>query len=256
MASNTFDRFTDNARKVLEFARIQAERFNHNYIGTEHLLLGLIKLGKGRAIHILETLGIQNIDSVRIETEIMLRPETEVVTGPIPYTPRAKKVLELAIDEASSLNQSVGTEHLLLALLREDLGVAAQVLKEFGIVVEKIKGAMMKSSTSPSPHHEAIERLKKVRAEKMQACGLPEETWGIRFLFYGKHAGKEYLLDGTLFKAHLVDNKLFVNIGVTGIEELDVINMEPSEETSGIWVLNCRNYYTREKMRIPGIISF
>src|SRR5271154_2234112 len=125
--------FTPRAQQVLALARKEADRFNHNYVGTEHLLLGLIKLGQGVAVNVLQKMGL-DLETVRMEVEKQVGsgPETKMV-GNIPYTPRVKKVLALAGKEAKSLNHSyVGTEHILLGLLREGDGVAARVLKTFG----------------------------------------------------------------------------------------------------------------------------
>ena len=123
--------FTPRAQQVLALARKEADRFNHNYVGTEHLLLGLIKLGQGVAVNVLQKMGL-DLETVRMEVEkqVGTGPETKMV-GNIPYTPRVKKVLALAGKEAKSLNHSyVGTEHILLGLLREGEGVAARVLQE------------------------------------------------------------------------------------------------------------------------------
>ena len=119
--------FTPRAQQVLQLARKEADRFNHNYVGTEHILLGLIKLGQGVAVNVLQKLGL-DLDTVRTEVEkqVGLGPETKMA-GNIPYTPRVKKVLALAGKEAKSLQHSyVGTEHILLGLLREGEGVAAE----------------------------------------------------------------------------------------------------------------------------------
>jgi len=118
--------FTPRAQQVLALARKEADRFNHNYVGTEHLLLGLIKLGQGVAVNVLQKMGL-DLETVRseVEKQVGSGPETKMV-GNIPYTPRVKKVLALAGKEAKSLNHSyVGTEHILLGLLREGEGVAA-----------------------------------------------------------------------------------------------------------------------------------
>ena len=117
--------FTPRAQQVLALARKEADRFNHNYVGTEHLLLGLIKLGRGVAVNVLQKMGL-DLETVRMEVEKQVGsgPETKMV-GNIPYTPRVKKVLALAGKEARALNHSyVGTEHILLGLLREGEGVA------------------------------------------------------------------------------------------------------------------------------------
>ncbi|HEY3322364.1 MAG TPA: ATP-dependent Clp protease ATP-binding subunit [Planctomycetota bacterium] len=139
-----FDRFTDRARKVMSFARQEAERFNHDYIGTEHVLLGLVKEGSGVAANVLENLDV-DLEKVRLEVEKLVKPAPDVVTmGQLPFTPRAKKVLEFAIDEARALDHNyVGTEHLLLGLLREQEGLAAQVLMNLGLKLEDVRNEVM-----------------------------------------------------------------------------------------------------------------
>ena len=137
--------FTPRAQQVLALARKEADRFNHNYVGTEHLLLGLIKLGQGVAVNVLQKMGL-DLETVRMEVEKQVGsgPETKMV-GNIPYTPRVKKVLALAGKEAKTLNHSyVGTEHILLGLLREGEGVAARVLKTLEIDIERTRGEIMK----------------------------------------------------------------------------------------------------------------
>jgi ATP-dependent Clp protease ATP-binding subunit ClpC len=137
--------FTPRAQQVLALARKEADRFNHNYVGTEHLLLGLIKLGQGVAVNVLQKLGL-DLDTVRmqVEQQVGSGPETKMV-GNIPYTPRVKKVLALASKEAKALNHSyVGTEHLLLGLLREGEGVAAQVLRNLDINLDKARQEILK----------------------------------------------------------------------------------------------------------------
>jgi len=137
--------FTPRAQQVLALARKEADRFNHNYVGTEHLLLGLIKLGQGVAVNVLTKLGV-DLDNVRmqVEQQVGSGPDTKMV-GNIPYTPRVKKVLALASKEAKALNHSyVGTEHLLLGLLREGEGVAAQVLRNLDVNLEKARNEILK----------------------------------------------------------------------------------------------------------------
>ncbi len=137
--------FTPRAQQVLALARKEADRFNHNYVGTEHLLLGLIKLGQGVAVNVLQKMGL-DLDTVRTEVEKQVGsgPETKMV-GNIPYTPRVKKVLALAGKEAKSLNHSyVGTEHILLGLLREGEGVAARVLKNLEVDIERTRNEILK----------------------------------------------------------------------------------------------------------------
>src|SRR5882757_5956188 len=137
--------FTPRAQQVLTLARKEAERFNHNYVGTEHLLLGLIKLGQGVAVNVLQKMGL-DLETVRMEVEkhVGSHPETKMV-GNIPYTPRVKKVLALAGKEAKALNHSyVGTEHILLGLLREGEGVAARVLKTLEVDSERTRNEILR----------------------------------------------------------------------------------------------------------------
>jgi len=137
--------FTPRAQQVLALARKEADRFNHNYVGTEHLLLGLIKLGQGVAVNVLQKMGL-DLETVRMEVEKQVGsgPETKMV-GNVPYTPRVKKVLALAGKEAKALNHSyVGTEHILLGLLREGEGVAARVLKSLELDIERTRNEILK----------------------------------------------------------------------------------------------------------------
>ncbi|MGH8101590.1 MAG: Clp protease N-terminal domain-containing protein, partial [Chthoniobacterales bacterium] len=137
--------FTPRAQQVLALARKEADRFNHNYVGTEHLLLGLIKLGQGVAVNVLQKVGL-DLETVRMEVEKQVGsgPETKMV-GNIPYTPRVKKVLALAGKEAKALNHSyVGTEHILLGLLREGEGVAARVLKSLEVDINRTREEIQK----------------------------------------------------------------------------------------------------------------
>jgi ATP-dependent Clp protease ATP-binding subunit ClpC len=136
--SEPMSNFTPRAQQVLALARKEADRFHHNYIGTEHLLLGLINLGQGVAVNVLQKMGL-DLDTVRqaVDEQVGLGPEAKP-SGNIPYTPRVKKVLALAGKEAKSLNHSyVGTEHILLGLLREGEGVAARVLKSLDVAETK-----------------------------------------------------------------------------------------------------------------------
>src|SRR6516164_2295491 len=135
-----YHRFTDRARKVLQLANQEAQRFKHEYIGTEHILLGLVKEGTGVAVNVLKNLDT-NPEKIRREVEQIVLAGPEMVTiGKLPQTPRAKKVIEFAIEEARNLNHNyVGTEHLLLGLLREQEGVAAQVLMNLGLKLEDVR---------------------------------------------------------------------------------------------------------------------
>jgi ATP-dependent Clp protease ATP-binding subunit ClpC len=135
-----FERFTERARKVMALANQEAQRFNHEYIGTEHVLLGLVKEGSGVGANVLKNLGV-DLHKVRMEVEKLVKAGPDMVTmGKLPQTPRAKKVIEYAIEEARNLNHNyVGTEHLLLGLLREHDGVAAQVLMNLGLKLEEVR---------------------------------------------------------------------------------------------------------------------
>src|SRR5579864_1801837 len=135
-----YERFTDRARKVMQLANQEAQRFNHEYIGTEHILLGLVKEGSGVAANVLKNLDI-DLRKIRLEIEKIVQSGPDMVTmGKLPQTPRAKKVIEYSIEEARNLKHDyVGTEHLLLGLLREEEGVAAQVLMNLGLGLEKIR---------------------------------------------------------------------------------------------------------------------
>ncbi len=137
--------FTPRAQQVLSLARKEADRFNHDYVGTEHLLLGLIKLGQGVAINVLTKMGL-DLDTVRMEVEKQVGSGSESkVAGSIPYTPRVKKVLALAGKEAKSLTHSyVGTEHILLGLLREGDGVAAKVLRNLDVDIERARHEILR----------------------------------------------------------------------------------------------------------------
>jgi len=168
--------FTPRAQQVLALARKEADRFNHNYVGTEHLLLGLIKLGQGVAVNVLQKMGL-DLETVRMEVEKQVGsgPETKMV-GNVPYTPRVKKVLALAGKEAKALNHSyVGTEHILLGLLREGEGVAARVLKTLELDIERTRNEILKEldpNFTPSESEPEGEPAKKdVKTPALRAFG-------------------------------------------------------------------------------------
>jgi ATP-dependent Clp protease ATP-binding subunit ClpC len=145
MSDEAMNNFTPRAQQVLALARKEADRFNHNFVGTEHLLLGLIKLGQGVAVNVLQKMGL-DLETVRIEVEkqVGTGPDQKMI-GNIPYTPRVKKVLALAQKEAKALNHTyVGTEHILLGLLREGDGVAARVLKNLDVDIEQTRQEILK----------------------------------------------------------------------------------------------------------------
>ncbi len=137
--SGDFDKFTDRARNVLSLAQEDAQRFGHPYIGTEHLLLGLVRQGEGVAVVVLRNLGVDP-PSVRDAVEFIIGRTDRVVLGEVGLTPRAKKVLALAVDEGRRMNHHyIGTEHLLLGLVREGEGIAARVLESLGVNLEKVR---------------------------------------------------------------------------------------------------------------------
>src|SRR5579859_6773184 len=145
MSDEAMNNFTPRAQQVLALARKEADRFNHNFVGTEHLLLGLIKLGQGVAVNVLQKLGL-DLETVRMEVEkqVGTGPDQKMI-GNIPYTPRVKKVIALAQKEAKNLNHTyVGTEHLLLGLLREGDGVAAKVLRNLDVDIEQTRQEILK----------------------------------------------------------------------------------------------------------------
>jgi ATP-dependent Clp protease ATP-binding subunit ClpC len=138
-----FDKFTEQARKALSLAQEEAHRFRHNYIGTEHLLLGLVREDDGVAAKVLQKLGVE-LQTVRNAVEFIIGRGDRIVLE-IGLTPRAKKVIELAIDEARRMNHHyIGTEHLLLGLIREGEGVAAGVLESLGLKLEQVRKETLK----------------------------------------------------------------------------------------------------------------
>jgi ATP-dependent Clp protease ATP-binding subunit ClpC len=150
-----FDKFTDRARKVLTLAQDEAQRFNHNYIGTEHLLLGLVREGEGVAARVLENMNVE-LPKVRTAVEFIIGRGDRPVVGEVGLTPRAKRVIELAIDEARRLGHNyIGTEHLLLGLVREGEGIAAGVLESLGVNLDKVRHEVIRvlsqsSASGPS----------------------------------------------------------------------------------------------------------
>ncbi|MED5456270.1 MAG: ATP-dependent Clp protease ATP-binding subunit [Verrucomicrobiota bacterium] len=174
--------FTPRAQQVLALARKEADRFNHNYVGTEHLLLGLIKLGQGVAVNVLQKMSM-DLETVRMEVEKQVGsgPETQS-QGNIPYTPRVKKVLALAGKEAKALNHSyVGTEHILLGLLREGDGVAARVLKNLDVDIERTRNEILKElDPNFSPNDLGVEDEDGIFEEAEVSGGKDSKTPALR----------------------------------------------------------------------------
>jgi len=158
--ADKFDKFTERARKVLTLAQEEAQRFNHNYIGTEHLLLGLVREGDGVAARVLSNMGVQ-LPKVRSAVEFIIGRGDTMVMGEIGLTPRAKKVIELAVDEARRLNHHyIGTEHLLLGLVREGEGIAAGVLESLGVNLEKVRAQVMQVVSQSSSYSQSKQQTK------------------------------------------------------------------------------------------------
>jgi ATP-dependent Clp protease ATP-binding subunit ClpC len=147
-----FERFTERARQVVVLAQDEARGLRHNYIGTEHILLGLLREEEGLAARVLESLEV-SVEEVRVQVRRVIGEGEEVATGQIPFTPRAKKVLELSLKEALAMSHNyIGTEHILLGLARENEGVAARILLELGASAEKVRDEVLRSlSGGPAP---------------------------------------------------------------------------------------------------------
>ncbi len=152
-----YEGFTDRARKIMHLANQEAQRFNHEYLGTEHILLGLVKEGSGVGADVLKNLDV-DLRKVRIEVEKLIKSGPEMVTmGNLPKTPRAKKVIEYTIEEARNLNHGwVGSEHLLLGLLREQDGIAAQVLIASGLNLKKVRKEVLRT-VDPKDESDAVQ---------------------------------------------------------------------------------------------------
>ena len=145
MSDEAMSNFTPRAQQVLALARKEADRFNHNFVGTEHLLLGLIKLGQGVAVNVLQKLGLDlGVTRREVEAAVGKGPDQTIIDT-IPYTPRVMKVLALAAKEAKALNHTyVGTEHILLGLLREGEGVASKVFQQLHVNIEEVRKEILK----------------------------------------------------------------------------------------------------------------
>jgi ATP-dependent Clp protease ATP-binding subunit ClpC len=173
-----FERFTDRARRVVVLAQEEARMLNHNYIGTEHILLGLIREGQGVAAKSLEELGI-DLEAVRSQVEEIIGQGQSAPTGHIPFTPRAKKVLELSLREALQLGHNyIGTEHILLGLIREGEGVAAQVLQKLGADLNRVR-------------QQVIQLLSGYAGGEIEGPQLSEEEIDILQGIAGGHSRKE-----------------------------------------------------------------
>ena len=167
-----FDKFTDRARKVLTLAQDEAQRFNHNYIGTEHLLLGLVREGEGVAARVLENMNVE-LAKVRTAVEFIIGRGDRPVVGEVGLTPRAKRVIELAIDEARRLGHNyIGTEHLLLGLVREGEGIAAGVLESLGVNLDKVRHEVIRVLSQSSSVGPTQETKRASKTPTVDALGI------------------------------------------------------------------------------------
>jgi ATP-dependent Clp protease ATP-binding subunit ClpC len=167
-----FERFTKRGRQVVVLAQDEARALKHNYIGTEHLLLGLLREEEGLAARVLESLSV-TVEEVRAQVARMVGQGDETVTGQIPLTPRAKKVLELSLREALSLGHDyIGTEHILLGLARENEGVAAKILRDFDADAEKLRNEIIRMLGGLGVHSTPQRHVKAVRHARSGASLL------------------------------------------------------------------------------------
>jgi ATP-dependent Clp protease ATP-binding subunit ClpC len=170
--ADRFDKFTERARRVLTLAQEEAQRFNHNYIGTEHLLLGLVREGDGVAAKVLANLGVE-LNKVRSAVEFIIGRGDRAVLGEIGLTPRAKKVIELAVDEARRLNHHyIGTEHLLLGLVREGEGIAAGVLESLGVNLERVRAETTRILSQSMPQSAGAGARTSTRTPTVDQLGM------------------------------------------------------------------------------------
>ncbi len=208
-----FDKFTERARRVLSLAQEEAQRFQHNYIGTEHLLLGLVREGEGVAAKVLSNMGVE-LYRVRNAVEFIIGRGDRIVLGEIGLTPRAKKVIELAVDEARRLNHHyIGTEHLLLGLVREGSGIAAGVLESLGVNLEKVRNQTIQvlgqSGAAQTMEAAAISTPSQTEAVKKVLSLAQEES---RF-YQHDYVGTEHLLLGLVREGDGVAAKVLGKLG-------------------------------------------
>jgi ATP-dependent Clp protease ATP-binding subunit ClpC len=193
-----FERFTDRARRVMVLAQEEARTLNHDYIGTEHILLGLIHEGEGVAAKALELLGI-SLDAVRQQVEEIIDPGQQAPGGHIPFTPRAKKVLELTQREARALGHDyIGTEHILLGLIREGRGVAAQVLVKLGADLNRVRQQviqLLNGSRGADAPSEGSRRDKRARDRLLDDAFARIDSLGRRLAAIERWAGLRPDLD-------------------------------------------------------------
>lgn len=218
--SDRFDKFTERARKVLQLAQEEAQGLGHNYIGTEHLLLGLVRESDSVAARVLAGLGIE-LDRVRPAVEAAIGRGTYEVKGEMGLTPRSKRVIELAVDEARRLNHHyIGTEHILLGLVREGEGIAAEVLESLGVSLETVRGkvievlASVQGTMASGPHSstgEGVARFDKFTEQARKALQWAQQE---AQRFNHDYIGTEHILLGLLREWDDVAARVLNNLGI------------------------------------------
>jgi ATP-dependent Clp protease ATP-binding subunit ClpA len=200
LVNETMNNFTPRAQQVLALARKEADRINHNFLGTEHLLLGLISLGQGTAVNVLAKMGL-DLATVRAEVEkqVGTGPDQKTI-GNIPYTPRVKQVLAMAAKEAGNLNHTyVGTEHILLGLLREGDGVAARVLKHLGVDVETTRQHILEAlDPNFSPALETTVPVKESKSQEPRSAAVDINK---RYDVYCREGNEEVVYRNARFRS-------------------------------------------------------
>jgi ATP-dependent Clp protease ATP-binding subunit ClpA len=234
-----FDKFTERARRVLSLAQEEAQRFQHNYIGTEHLLLGLVREGDGIAAKVLSNLGVE-LYRVRNAVEFIIGRGDRIVLGEIGLTPRAKKVIELAVDEARRLNHHyIGTEHLLLGLVREGSGIAAGVLESLGVNLEKVRTqtiqVLSQSGAAQMMEAAAISTPSQTEAVKKVLSLAQEESQ----FYQHDYVGTEHLLLGLVREDDGVAAKVLGKLGA-----------EPEKVRSAVELIVKRGEHTGADERV------
>jgi ATP-dependent Clp protease ATP-binding subunit ClpA len=206
-----YERFTDRARKVMQLANQEAQRLHHEYIGTEHILLGLVKEGSGVAANVLKNLDI-DLRKIRSEIDKSIQMGPDVVTmGTLPQTPRAKKVIEYTVEEARNLNHNyIGTEHLLLGLLREEEGLAAQILVNLGLGLEKVRNEVLQflGHETGAAKHDLVPRRAGLWPRRQQLSRI--FVGGLLTTFGGALAGLNFLGEDGVNSSALIAGAAYI----------------------------------------------
>jgi len=231
-----FDRFTEKAKAVMAFARQEVQRLQTEYIGTEHLLLGLLKQDFCLGIQVLKDMKI-DIEKLRAETKARCKTGSTVIMGQIPFTPRSKRVIESALEEANSMGDNhIGTEHLLLGMVREDDAIAGQVLHDFGIEIERARNAtsMLRRGSSSEPAKDIISAL-----EKDMSTFPPEELLEKTICFsYSTYDGAQKQIEITatvLAVAKYPDGGMTLRIANPIPGEYDYLEIRKGSDQITVW---------------------